>query len=235
MPLMDQIGCERKGCEWVITDDFDDCVLTTTTTTEEPGCCKGDSVRTNERCNKMETRDKCERSSSCHFISGGEVDVDCVVDTTTTEPGCCYGNPDAAYSKRWMESCTAFYTERDCLQLTNGDGEPRCAWESLGEGYDCSQLWPTTTTTTEEPGCCRGYSYKAQAKCLGLEDQIACERKDCEWFLTDDANDCVLTTETPTTTTTTEEPAGCCKADSARHVGMCDMKDTEKKCSRSSP
>merc|ERR1719317_950273 len=174
VPLLDQTGCERKGCEWVITDDYDECILTTTTTTtttttEEPGCCKGDSARTNDRCNKMETRDKCEWSSSCHFVPDGVLEVDCVVDSTTTEPGCCYGNPDAAYSKRWMESCTAFYTERDCLLLTNGDGEPRCAWEPLGEGYDCAQLWPTTTTTTEEPGCCRGYSYKAQAKCVGLE------------------------------------------------------------------
>jgi len=155
------------------------------------------------------------------------------VDSTTTEPGCCYGNPDAAYSKRWMDSCTAFYTERDCLLLTNGDGEPRCAWEALGEGYDCEQLWPTTTTTTEEPGCCRGFSYKAQAKCVGLGDQIACERKDCEWIITDDFTDCELTTTTTTTTTTTPAP-GCCKADSARHQGMCDMKDTESKCDRSS-
>jgi len=238
VPLLDQTGCERKGCEWVITDDYDECILTTTTTTtttttEEPGCCKGDSARTNERCNKMETRDKCERSSSCHFISGGVLEVDCVVDSTTTEPGCCYGNPDAAYSKRWMESCTAFYTERDCLLLTNGDGEPRCAWEPLGEGYDCAQLWPTTTTTTEEPGCCRGYSYKAQAKCVGLEDQIACERKDCEWVVTDDESECELTTTTTTTTTTTVAP-GCCKADSAKRQDMCDLKDTQSKCDRSS-
>merc|ERR1719420_1382678 len=238
VPLLDQTGCEHKGCEWVVTDDYDECILTTTTTTtttttEEPGCCKGDSARTNERCNKMEGRDKCERSSSCHFISGGLLDVDCVVDSTTIEPGCCYINPDAAYSKRWQESCTAFSTEKDCTMLTNADGEPRCVFEPLGEGYDCSQLWPTTTTTTEEPGCCRGYSYKAQAKCVGLEDQIACERKDCEWVLTDDEKDCELTTTTTTTTTTTVAP-GCCKADSAKRQDMCDLKDTQSKCDRSS-
>merc|ERR1712013_770833 len=239
LPLMDEMGCERKGCEWIVTDEPDDCIITTTTTTTttttaEPGCCKGDSARTNERCNKMEGREKCERSSSCHFISGGVVEKDCVVDeTTTSEPGCCYGNPDAAYSKRWMESCTAFYTERDCLLLTNGDGEARCAWEALGEGYDCQQLWPTTTTTTEEPGCCRGYSYKAQSKCLGLTDEMGCARKDCEWVVTDDIDECILTTTTTTTTTTTVAP-GCCKADNAKHQDMCDMKETESKCERSS-
>ena len=41
----------------------------------------------------------------------------------STQPGCCYGNPDAGHaacSKKWIESCTAFYTERDGLLLTNG-------------------------------------------------------------------------------------------------------------------
>merc|ERR1719486_959829 len=215
VPLLDQTGCERKGCEWVVTDDYDECILTTTTTsttttTEEPGCCKGDSPRTNDRCNKMEGRDKCERSSSCHFISGGVLEVDCVVDSTTIEPGCCYINPDAAYSKRWQDNCKTFATEAECLLLTNADGEARCVFEPLGEGYDCSQLWPTTTTTTEEPGCCRGYTYKAQPKCVGLEDQIACERKDCQWVLTED------------------------EADSEKRQDMCDLKDTQSKCDRSS-
>ena len=48
-------------------------------------------------------------------------------------------------------------------------------FETRGDGYDASLLW----ATTEAPGCCRGYSDKAQAKCVGLEDQSACERKDC--------------------------------------------------------
>jgi len=239
--LSDFTGCDRKGCEWVQTNDPSECILTTTTTTTttttmEPGCCAGDSVKTTERCNKMEGREKCERSSSCHFIANGELLEHCSFDTWTTssEPGCCYGNPDAAYSKRWMESCTAFYTERDCLLLTNGDAENRCHWEALGEGYDCEQLWPTTTSTTVAPGCCRGFSYMAQAKCVGLADQMGCERKDCEWVETEDESECVLTTETPTTTTTTTEAPGCCKADSAKHQGLCDMKQTSSKCGRSS-
>merc|ERR1719361_1325530 len=236
---MEQGKCEDKGCEWVQTEDPDDCVLTTTsttTTTETPGCCAGDSVRTTERCNKMEGREKCERSSSCHFVPNGDLERDCSFDelTTSIEPGCCYGNPDAAYSKRWMESCTAFYTERDCLLLTNGDGDNRCHWEPLGEGYDCEQLWPTTTSTTVKPGCCRGFSYKAQAKCEGLSDQMGCERKDCEWVETDDPSVCEMTTTSTSSTSTTSSPPGCCKADSARHQGLCAMKLTSSKCDRSS-
>merc|ERR1719411_2429701 len=98
-------------------------------------------------CNKRETRDQCERSSSCHFVSDGDVDVDCVVDSTTIEPGCCYGNPDAAYNKKWMETCTAYFTERECLVMT--DDYDECI---------LTTTTTTTTTTTEEPGCCKGDS-----------------------------------------------------------------------------
>merc|ERR1719295_2418169 len=68
----DQSRCESNGCNWMLTEDPNDCVMTTsatTTTTEEPGCCKGDNARTNAMCNMKTSKDKCERSSSCHFIS----------------------------------------------------------------------------------------------------------------------------------------------------------------------
>merc|ERR1719204_2180542 len=225
--------CENKGCSWLVTDDPSDCEMTTTetpTTTPEPGCCAGDSARTNDKCNERETRDLCDRSSSCHWRSGE--DETCEWDATTTvTPGCCFANPEAAYSPKWMTTCTGYYTERECTMLTNADDEPRCVWEDLVDGYDCSLLWPTTTTTTAEPGCCKGSSYKAQSKCFGLEDQASCERKSCEWLLTDDASDCeITTTDTPTTT----EEAGCCKADAPKRQDMCDLKETRKKCDRSS-
>ena len=49
LQLADQDRCESMGCEWVLTDDVDDCILTTTTTTTttttaDPGCCMGDSA-----------------------------------------------------------------------------------------------------------------------------------------------------------------------------------------------
>jgi len=233
--IEDQVGCERKDCEWLETDEPDDCVLTTesptttTTTTEEPGCCKGDSAKTNPMCNAREGRERCEKSSSCHFVSRGDLETDCNVEETTLDPGCCYGNPDAAYSKRWMDTCTAYYSERECLFNADDDGNYRCAWEPLGEYMDCSMLWPTTTTTTVAPGCCRGSSYKAQSKCVGLEDQVGCERKDCEWVETDEPNDCVLTTTTTTTTTTTEEP-GCCAGDSMSSTDKCNSIENGEKC-----
>merc|ERR1740123_567772 len=202
---LDRDMCARKGCEFLETENEDDCILTTTespTTTVIPGCCKG---------------------TSCTFIAFGVIEEDCQFPVTAPpeDPGCCYGNPDIAYSKRWMDSCKTFGTEAECTMLTNDDGEPRCVFEPLGEYMDCETVWPTTTTTTETPGCCYGDSYKAQDKCLGLDADM-CARKGCNFLETDDPNDCVLTTETPTTTKTVTEEPGCCKADSVKREDMCE-------------
>merc|ERR1719347_356043 len=169
-------------------DDYTDCPTITTTetptTTEEAGCCKGDSHKTNTMCNKRLTRDQCERSSSCHFIKDGDVDDECAFGTTEppAEPGCCYVNPAGAYSKRWQDTCTGYFTERECLFNTDDSGMSRCVFEPMNEYMDCEALWPTTTTTTEDMGC--------------------------EFLVTDDYTDCEMTT---TSTSTTEEEVGCCK------------------------
>merc|ERR1719175_435964 len=154
------------GCSFLVTDDEDDCVITTTetpTTTATPGCCKGTSRTSNDACNEIEDADQCDRRSSCTFIAFGILEEDCQFPETfpPQEPGCCYGNPDLAYSARWMEQCKKIGREDECLLFENGDGEYRCHWEPLGEYEDCETVWPTTTTTTEEVGCCRGDSYKA--------------------------------------------------------------------------
>ena len=238
--IEDQVGCERKDCDWVLTGDDSDCEITTTTssptttTTEEPGCCKADSIKREDMCLARDTREKCEKSSSCVEWISGE-DADCSFQQTTTEePGCCYGNPDAAYSKRWMDACIEYQTERECLMLTDDDGVARCVFEEMNEYMDCSALWPTTTTTTEEPGCCRGSSYKAQAKCFGIEDQVGCERKDCDWVLTDDDSDCEITTTTSSPTTTTTATPGCCKGTSRTSNDACNDIEDADQCDRRS-
>merc|ERR1719232_523626 len=182
-PAPTQSKCEDMGCSFLVTDDPTDCEMTTTsspTTTEEVGCCKGDSHKTNTMCNSRLTRAQCERSSSCYFIVGGDLDDECAFGTTEPpeEPGCCYGNPEIAYSKRWMETCTTFSTESECTMLTNDDGEARCVFEPLTEGYDCSQLWPTTTTTTTEPGCCYGDTAASNEMCAAFdEDPEKCDMR----------------------------------------------------------
>merc|ERR1719242_418122 len=226
--------CADQGCNWLETENPEDCELTTTetpTTTIVPGCCDSDNAKKFDMCNAKESQDKGERSSSCHWNGGA--DAICAPPTTTIEPGCCYGNPDAAYSKRWMEACTGFFTERDCLLLNDGEGTNYCHWEALNEGYDCSLLWPTTTSTSTEPaGCCKGDSYMANPKCNRAMTSDKCENQGCEWIITEDLNDCVITTTTSTPTTT--EPAGCCKGDSARSNDKCNLKDSSKMCDRSS-
>merc|ERR1719232_1787271 len=230
--------CLDMGCQFMITDDPTDCEMTTTsapTTTEEVGCCKGDSMKTNTMCNSRPSRSQCERSSSCSFIVGGVLEEgDCDFGTTEPpeEPGCCYINPDTAYSKRYQTMCTGFSTERECLQQTDGNGVSRCVFEPMNEYMDCSMLWPTTTTTTEEAGCCySGDSYKANDRCLRALDRERCEDMGCSFLVTDDPTDCEMTTtETPTTT----QEQGCCKADSKKREDMCLARDTREKCEKSS-
>merc|ERR1711902_440676 len=178
--------------------------------------------------------DQCNRRSSCHFIDFGVLEIDCVWDVHTdppAEPGCCYGNPDIAYSKRWMESCKTFATEQECLMLTNDDGEPRCYFEPLGEYEDCETVWPTTTTTTEEIGCCySGDSYKANDKCGKATDRARCEDMGCSFLVTDDPKDCEMTTtESPTTT----EEVGCCYGEGVKENEMCGNKEGRDQCERS--
>merc|ERR1719295_1303757 len=208
---------------------------TDATTTEEVGCCMGDSVKTNAMCNNRVTRQQCDRSSSCTFVKDGVLDEgDCDFGTTKPpeEPGCCYGNPDIAYSKRWMEQCKDYGTERECLMLEDAEGNKRCTFEPMNDYMDCEAVWPTTTETpTEAPGCCRGTSYKSNDKCRRNDnDQEKCEKQGCEFVETYDFSECeITTTETPTTT---QEP-GCCKADSKKREDMCLARDTKEKCEKS--
>jgi len=191
-----------------------------------PGCCKADSAKRQDMCDMKDTQSKCDRSSSCTWQFGDDASLCEHPQTTTTEPGCCYGNPDAAYSKRWMEACTSFSNERDCLMLEDSDGKPRCTFEALGDGYDCSQLWPTTTTTTVEPGCCYGDTAASNEMCAAFdEDPDKCAaRGQCVFRSGDDA-DCTFT---PTT-----EPAGCCKGVTRKSAEMCAEKDGREQCERS--
>merc|ERR1719283_431432 len=234
----DQAQCERKGCEFVETDDFGVCEITTTetpTTTVTPGCCKGTSRTSNDACNAIEDPDQCERRSSCTFIAFGILHEDCVFPPTEppSEPGCCYGNPDAAYSKRWMDQCKTFGNEAECTMLLNGDGVPRCVFEPLGEYEDCETVWPTTTETPTEPaGCCYGDSYKANDKCRKMDDDRArCEKQGCTFLVTDNPGDCdVTTTETPTTTPI----PGCCKGTSRTSNDACNAIEDMDQCNRRS-
>merc|ERR1719187_937160 len=231
-----QSRCQDMGCSFLVTDDPSDCEMTTTdtpTTTATPGCCAHSNFMANDKCNSIEDKDQCNRRSSCHFIDFGVLEINCVWDVHTdppAEPGCCYGNPDIAYSKRWMDQCKTFGTETECLMLENDDGEPRCVFEPMGEYEDCETVWPTTTTTTEEVGCCyNGDSYKANDKCSRATDRARCEDMGCEFLVTDDYSDCEMTT---TSTPTTTEELGCCKGADKTREAMCLARDTEEKCLR---
>merc|ERR1719365_106600 len=130
-----------------------------------------------------------------------------------------------------MESCKTFGTESECTMLLNGDGVPRCVFEPLGEYEDCETVWPTTTTTTEEVGCCYADSYKANDKCGRATDRARCEDMGCSFLVTDDPSDCEMTTtSTPTTTVT----PGCCKGTSRTSNEACNAIEDPGQCDRRS-
>ena len=55
-------------------DTPEDCEMMTvspTTTTETPGCCKGDSYASNDKCNQKDSRDSCYCVSSCEWFASG--------------------------------------------------------------------------------------------------------------------------------------------------------------------
>merc|ERR1719385_643584 len=141
----DQAQCERKGCEFVVTDDFSECDITTTetpTTTVTPGCCKGTSRTSNDACNAIENPDQCDRRSSCTFIAFGLIDEDCVFPPTEppAEPGCCY-NGD---SYKANEKCAKATTRDRCENMG-------CEFLVTDDPTDCEVTTTETPTTTQTP------------------------------------------------------------------------------------
>ena len=71
--------CEDMGCEFLMSDDPDDCIMTTISTpstTEEVGCCYGEGVKASEKRGNKVGRDQCERSGKCEFCEGEDADYD---------------------------------------------------------------------------------------------------------------------------------------------------------------
>jgi len=176
---------------------------------EDPGCCKGDAPETNDKCNDRIEVDKCQLDEKCQWQVGSEPDL-CAYPAESaissmenpSSLGCCYA--DAGAADKWADICTMASTDRECAEVTNGrDGDQRCLWESKedGDDSDCA-----TAKTLSPNGCCWGSTW--QGECADNADQIACERKTCEWIETEDPNDCAMATTTSPPSTTEEE--GCC-------------------------
>jgi len=91
-------------------------------------------------------------------------------------------------------------------------------------------VWPTTTTTTEEVGCCySGDSYKANDKCSRATDRARCEDMGCSFMVTDDPDDCIMTT---TSTPSTTSEVGCCYGEGVKENEMCGNKMSSDLCER---
>jgi len=90
-------------------------------------------------------------------------DHHCIADCTwvpPTEPppgpGCCTICASQDVNGPWLETCTNYWNEQDCLTPVDGDGINRCSWTPTAEDVDCTILWPTegpadSWWTTAEP------------------------------------------------------------------------------------
>lgn len=95
--------------------------------------------------------------SSCHWIQGDEADCTWVPPTEPPPgPGCCTICASQDVNGPWLETCTNYWNEEDCLTPVDGDGVKRCSWTPTAEDVDCTILWPTegpadSWWTTAEP------------------------------------------------------------------------------------
>jgi len=225
--LTDGDGASR--CFWEPLGEYEDCETvwpTTTTTTSSPaGCCYGDSYKANDKCTRAADEGRCQDMGCSWQVTDDPDDCEMTTTTpsptttTTTTPGCC----DSDVSKMKFDKCNAKEDQAGCEKISD------CFWNS-GHDATCEPPVFTTvtppTTTSTPAGCCRGSSYKAQDKCYGLEDQLGCERKDCEWVVTDDDSECDITT------TTSSVELGCCAGTTAKNSDMCNEKTDRDSCER---
>merc|ERR1719361_2389401 len=214
--LTDVIGCERMSCEWVQTDDPTDCEMTTT----PPGCCRGSSYKAQPKCEGLSDQMGCERMS-CEWVQTDDP-RDCVLTTTTTTstssttppPGCCYGD--------------SYKSNGKCLKATDqGRCESNgCNWKETDDPRDCEMTTTSTSTTSEEEGCCKGEDTKSNQMCNKRMDRRTCERSSSCTFIVDGTIDKERKVEE-------EKEPGCCYGDTPKTNEMCAEKEDREMCERS--
>jgi len=195
-PGYDSAACrraERYSCAW--SDDGSQCGAATTAGPD--GCCYPSNTnnRNAQKCYNYDIESDCNRMSrwGCAWMDGVS---DCTAKLTPApvEPGCCFGENER---KRMYMSCYDIGTDRAlCDQRARQWG---CGWKT--GTTDCSL--PTTTTTTEEPGCCaKGMPSNRQAyRCEDVDEKTCnqwANRAQCEWRVGDDPRLCADPTAQPT-------------------------------------
>jgi hypothetical protein len=82
--------------------------------------------------------------SSCHWIQGDDADCTWVPPTIPPPgPGCCTICASQDVNGPWLDTCTNYWNEEDCMTPIDGEGVNRCSWTPTAEDVDCTILWPT--------------------------------------------------------------------------------------------
>merc|ERR1712061_689229 len=117
----DMYGSPR--CTWSDAPDGYDCENFWPSTTEQTGCCKSDSEMAYERCVGSASKWECNAMSSCHWIQGDDADCTWVPPTDPPPgPGCCTICASQDVNGPWLETCTNYWNEDDCLTPVAGEG-----------------------------------------------------------------------------------------------------------------
>merc|ERR1719203_2202075 len=204
---------DTPRCFWTPSDDVDfDCAQiwpsSSPTAAPAPGCCKALSFGAVDRCGEQDNVDDCDRRSSCTWVQTDD-DSECEFETTTGEPvdpGCCtIGFMGGDAYGFWGNLCKEFASEEDCVGPTMDDGTARCLWTDTEADFDCSTIWPTTSTAG--PGCCASTMPRHYETCIAFDGEDDCDRRpNCHWIAGEEEDLC----EHPSTTDSVEEDPGCC-------------------------
>merc|ERR1719249_131337 len=240
------------NCDWEETDDYTVCEPPTPTPTTpapvyEEGCCTGYSPKTYTFCSDFETGEECERGGVCSWIPTDDPD-DCILSeppsatmppAPTKGPGCCTGNSPRTWS--FCMDITMPYlcqTADECTWYEGDPYDPECT-PPTPEPTPSTTPGEPTEPPTEEKGCCKGSTASSNTYCAAMGDNSKqCDAApNCEWIVTDDPYDCVLTqppntvpTKQPTTPWPTYTEYGCCTGYSPRTYSFCEKYETGAEC-----
>ena len=164
--LKEERSCDSAAnCDWIPTEDVDECLETTTTMPPAPihssdGCCSGYSAQTSSYCNNFDAADQCESAGVCSWIDGGDDD-----DCTFTPPPPTTLPPVLTMTTTEVEGCCA----DECSWIEGDDDSPECAPPTHSPTMDTTgnptmeptlQITdsPKMEPTTPAPGFCFGDS-----------------------------------------------------------------------------
>merc|ERR1719203_1874919 len=234
----DRSGCRKSNrCDWIETDDSNECRLTEPPAPTYPsGCCAGHTPQSWTFCTQIDDAADCISKGQCDWLlTDDPADEVCSPPTpwptpmpSTPLPGCCSSDGPSTF-----ERCFAIDNNDQCTRRSS------CHWIETEDPTECHV--PSTTTA---PGCCyispeqdagsiwfdNCIAFYTEGECTRPSDKMGRER--CFWTETEEDELCsdLFTTASPTSAPSYS--VGCCKPLKASVAAVCEAADHMDKCNR---